>query len=178
MVNNRVLEAIRERRSVSRFRPDAVPDDQLEAVLEAGRWAPSFANSQPWTFIVVRDAQAKAALANAADRITIARKGLAEAPVVIAIVVDPTRDPEHFVEAGACAAQNMALAAHSLGLATFWVGAFDPSSAKDSAEELLKDVLGVPRQHRLIALLPLGVAAVQPQKERREPGDVVRNKTF
>ena len=174
MVDNQVLEAIRGRRSVSRFGQGEITEEQLEAILEAGRWAPSFANSQPWTFIVVRDAKMKAALADAADRVTVARRGVAEAPVVVAVIVDPSRDPEHFVEAGACAAQNMSLAAHSLGLATFWVGAFSASPSKGSAEELLKVVLGVPRQQRVIALLPIGVAAMQPHKDRRKLEDIVR----
>ena len=50
-----LLKIIRRRYSVRRFRPDPVPDELIEKVLEAGRWAPSGANHQPWEFIVVRD---------------------------------------------------------------------------------------------------------------------------
>jgi len=51
------LELVHTRRSIRRFKPDAVPQDILEKILEAGRWAMSGANAQPWEFVVVRDAQ-------------------------------------------------------------------------------------------------------------------------
>ena len=57
------LELLHSRRSVRRFKPDAVPQETIEKVLEAARWAMSGANAQPWEFIVVRDAQARAKLA-------------------------------------------------------------------------------------------------------------------
>jgi len=56
-VENEVLKAIKERRSVNRFRSDEVPEDKLEAILEAGRSAPSWTNTQPWKFIVVKARQ-------------------------------------------------------------------------------------------------------------------------
>ncbi|MGB9861933.1 MAG: nitroreductase family protein, partial [Candidatus Bipolaricaulaceae bacterium] len=46
---------IRGRRSVLRFEPDPIPEEDLEKILEAGRWAPSYANSQPWKFVVVKN---------------------------------------------------------------------------------------------------------------------------
>ena len=58
-----VLEAIKTRRSVRRFKSVEVPGEILERVLEAARWAPSWANTQCWRFIVVKDARIKAELA-------------------------------------------------------------------------------------------------------------------
>ena len=52
-----LLEVLKTRMSVRRFKPDPVPDDQIERILEAGRWAMSGANSQPWEFIVVKDSE-------------------------------------------------------------------------------------------------------------------------
>jgi len=54
------LELVRTRRSVRRFKPDEVPQETLEKILEAGRWAMSGANAQPWEFVVVRDVQTRA----------------------------------------------------------------------------------------------------------------------
>lgn len=130
MITNEVLNAIRGRRSILRFEPTPVKDEELEAILEAGRWAPSFANSQPWTFVVVRDEKVRQELGALVERIAFAHrgqfamtgKGIGDAPVVIAVVVDPVKDPQHWVEAGAVATQNMALMAHSLGLASYWAG--------------------------------------------------------
>ena len=58
-MSNLVLETIRERRSSFRFEPTLINDEQLKLVLEAGRWAPSWANTQPWRFIVIKDKETK-----------------------------------------------------------------------------------------------------------------------
>jgi len=55
MVIDRFLELLKDRRSIRRFKPDAIPDGYIDKMLEAARWAMSEANAQPWEFIVVRD---------------------------------------------------------------------------------------------------------------------------
>jgi nitroreductase len=50
-----LYEAIRTRRSVRRYRPDPVPDQLVQKIIEAASWAPSSSNSQPWEFVVVRE---------------------------------------------------------------------------------------------------------------------------
>lgn len=74
-----VLEAIKERRSIRKYEPKAVPEEKLTQILEAGRWAPSAGNSQPWQFIVVRDEEVKNELA----RVAAYGRFLAEAPLSI-----------------------------------------------------------------------------------------------
>ena len=106
-----VLTAIKERRSIRRYEPKPVSRDQLEQVLEAGRWAPSASNRQPWKFIVVTDETVKKRLAQVATYGSF----LAQAPAAIAVVIDP-QGSTHPVEDGAAATQNMLLAAHALGL--------------------------------------------------------------
>lgn len=185
-MGNEVLKAIRGRRSVVRFKPEPVPEEALQEILEAGRWAPSYANSQPWTFIVVRDEETKRKLGQLVERIALARRGrvaisgqgVGDAPVVIAVVVDPWRDPRHFVEAGAVAAQNMALAAHSLGLASYWAGVYEPGGGRRSVEAQVKRLLGVPRELHVIALLPLGYPAYQAQSDRAELAELVHYDRF
>ena len=59
-----LLNIIRERRSIRVFKPDPVPDEYIEKILEAGRWAPSGANGQPWELIVVKDPEKRARLAD------------------------------------------------------------------------------------------------------------------
>lgn len=175
MSENEVLRAIRDRTSIFRFKEEAIADDKLEMVLEAGRWAPSYANSQPWTFIVVRDESKRQALGTLVQRISLARRGnigittsgIGNAPVVIAIAVDPWRDSKHYIEAGAIAAQNMALMASSLGLGTFWAGIFDLENKRRSIEGKIKKVLGIPKEMRVIALLPVGVPAYSPKRDAK-----------
>ncbi len=178
MKDNQVLQTIKERRSVHRFKQDPVTDEQLTSILEAGRWSPSFANLQPWTFLVVKDQETKAHLVEVVERVTIARQGVGQAPVIIAVVVDPLKDPRHYVEAGAAATQNMALAAQSIGLGSYWVGVYDPSGKRNTAEAKMKKILGIPREHRLVALLPIGVPAHVPEKDRERLSNVVRYEKF
>jgi nitroreductase len=157
MIDNVILDAIRTRRSVHSFTSTPVTDEQLETILDAGRWAPSGLNSQPWDFVVVRDPQLRARVAGILRRITVAWKGFAAAPVVIVVSVNPSQDAEHFVEDGAVAAQNICLAAHSLGLASSWAGVYAKRAGKRSAEAALKTLISLPRTHRVIAVVPVGV---------------------
>src|SRR3972149_3349689 len=59
------LEMVRRRRSIRRFKPDPVPDEYVDKILEAGRWAMSGSNGQPWEFLVVRDRETKGKIAQA-----------------------------------------------------------------------------------------------------------------
>ena len=112
---NEVLKAIINRRTIRRFKPNPIDEEILQMILEAGRWAPSFSNLQPWKFIVIKDQDLKNALDKAA-RESVLHLSMNEAPVVILVCVDRRIDPLHAIEAGAAATQNMTLATHSLGL--------------------------------------------------------------
>lgn len=168
-----LLEVMRGRRSVLRFKADPIPEGDLEKILEAGRWAPSYANAQPWKFVVVRDPERRRALGALVERILVFRPGrvalaalgLGDAPVVIAVAVDPVRDPLHHLEAGAAATQNMALMAHALGYASFWAGV----AGRSEVEREVKRLLGLPRSWRVVALLPVGKPAYEPEPGQRLP---------
>ncbi len=60
-----LLEFLKRRRSCRRFKPDPIPDEWVNKVIEAARWAPSGANAQPWEFIIVKDQKVKDAMADA-----------------------------------------------------------------------------------------------------------------
>lgn len=177
-MENAVLKAIVERRSISVFREGEVPEEAVRDILEAGRWAPSYANLQPWEFIVVRDPETKRKLSQIAERVTLYRRGIRNADVVIVVAVDPEVDPLHYREDGAVAVQNMALAAHSLGLATYWIGV--PEGGPGSAEAMVKEVLGLPDGFSVVALLPLGYPdpSYLPKGERRPLEAVVHRDRY
>ena len=156
MIENATLQSIRERRSTGRFASDPVSDDLRDAMLEAGRWAPSGQNSQPWEFVVVRDPEVRAGMGAILERITLAWRGFAAAPVMIAVAVNPRKDPNHFAEDGAVAAQNLCLAGHSLGLATSWAGVSGGGSRRGSVQGDLKKLLSLPRGHEVITVIPVG----------------------
>lgn len=176
-MDNPVLDAIKKRRTAFRFESTEVEQDKIESILEAGRWAPSWLNKQPWNFIVIKNPKTKEELAKVAPTAFI--QGLKEAPVCLAITVDTDEDSYHFVEAGAIATQNMALAAHSLGLQTSWIGIFDVKNQKKSAETKVKEILEIPKNYRVVTLLPLGYAKQSAsKKERKELRHIVYKEKF
>jgi len=77
-------EAMRQRRSIRKFKPDPVPDECITELLECARLAPSGCNAQPWRFKVVRDPKKRILLAQAAHN----QMFIAEAPVVIVCCAD------------------------------------------------------------------------------------------
>lgn len=155
-----VLQAIKTRRSIRKYKRDPVSEEELQKILDAGRWAPSANNSQPWKFIVLSDFELKARVARA---LTWGRF-LSEAPLGVAVVVHP-RTSSHPVEDGSLAAYSMLLAAHSLGLGGCWI---NPSAN----EEKVKEMLGIPNEQRLISVISIGYADEAPSKTRRELEDI------
>jgi len=139
-----VLAAIRTRRSIRKYKKDAVPEAELEKILNAGRWAPSASNSQPCTFIVLRDDSVRESVAELLPK----GKFLAQAPLGIAVVSD-RRLSSCAVQDGSLATYSMLLAAHSLGLGACWL-------APSVNEEALKAMLGIPQEARLISVVSLG----------------------
>jgi nitroreductase len=153
-----ILEVIKTRRSIRKYKPDPVSEEEINKLLEAGRWAPSADNSQPWRFIVLRSQEVRKKLA---DTLTWGRF-LSQAPLGIAVTINP-RASSHPVEDGAAATQNMLLEAHSLGLGACWIGTYG-SRDEDSA----KKVLNVPEDERLVSVIAIGHPAESPQKTRRK----------
>jgi nitroreductase len=150
-----VLEAIRKRRSIRRFRSETIPDETLRLILEAGRLAPSAGNRQPWRFIVVKDAERKRALAEATNNYLF----IADAPVIIVALGDPNVSSRWFRQDPMIAVEHMVLAATALGYGTCWIGGFD--------EGEVKRVLGVPERLAVIVMLPIGVPDESPPPRPR-----------
>lgn len=124
------------------------------------------------------DPAVKRQLSQVGVRITLFSEGIQQAPAVIAVAVDPRKDPRHFVEDGSVATQNMAIVAHSLGLASYWVGVFYRKNGRRSAERTVKKLLHLPEAYRVIALLPIGVPAYEPHASRNRLRDLVHDDRF
>ena len=101
-----------------------------------------------------------------------AHVGIEGAHAIIATCVDSEKDQYHFIEDGAVATQNMALTAHSLGLATYWVGILSPTNDRKSVEYKIKQVLNIPEKIRVVSLLPVGVPAYSMEKQRKRLEEV------
>ena len=180
-----VLEATKTRRSIRKYKATAVDDSTLKTVLEAACQAPSWHNSQCWRFVVVRDVDIKNKLAEAlaivSGRPNRSTEAIRNAPVAIVACAElgksgyfaeeprkPVTDKGEFwyMFDTALAMQNLMLAAHSLGLGTVPLGAFD---AKKVAE-----ILGVPEGFCVVSLTPLGYPDEEPPlRPRRELSETV-----
>ena len=169
-MDNQVLKTIQERRSVVKFLPSTLDKETLEQILNAGRWAPSWINSQPWSFIVVTTKDLKRKIGEIGNQKTFFSKAdwMEDAAVVIVVAVDPDQDSFHYVEDGAIAAQNMALAAHSLGYASYYLGIFESITGNLTAEEEIKNLLEIPERLRVIAVLPIGISERVPESSRKD----------
>lgn len=163
-----VLEAIRNRRSIRLFENKAVDRETLLKVLEAARLAPSAGNAQPWSFVVITDDNVKKSLRLAYDR-----DWFVTAPAIIVACSLPEKawkrqDGEQYWKVDvSIAMQNLILVAQEEGLGTCWVASFD--------EKRVKNVLGIPRNVRVVAMTPLGYPAEQkgPVTERKSLEEII-----
>ena len=163
-----LYEAIRSRRSIRRYRPNAVPEQVILKIIEAASWAPSSNNSQPWEFIIVRDRNTLEKL----SRTHVYAGLLKSAPLCIVACSDPKRSPNHWVEDCSVAVENMLLAARAEGLGTCWIAVYRPNDIE--RENSVREVLSIPRTVRVIALVGLGYPAETPQPPvRRKVEEII-----
>ncbi|MFQ6127695.1 MAG: nitroreductase family protein [Thermoplasmata archaeon] len=158
-----VLEAMKERKSVRKYKPMPLSAQQIQKIFNAVRMAPSVDNLQPWRFIIVNDEDLKRSLAAASSN----QKWIAEAPLVV--VACGLLDEAQGMIGGfmnsypvdvALAMAYLTLAAHNEGLGTCWVNAFN--------EEKVRSVVGAPLDVKVVALTPLGVPDGDPEPSGRK----------
>ncbi len=164
-----LMTAIKERRSVRKFTPEPVGESDIQTLLEAVRWAPSWANTQVWEVVVVRDDAVKKELSLLLDR-NPAQRTTAAAPLVFALAarrnvsgcyngMTTTDKGDWFMFDMGLATQNLCLAAHSLGLGSVIVGLFDAQKARE--------ILNLPEGYDITALVPVGHPAHKPKPPKR-----------
>ncbi len=163
-----VLSLLKGRRSIRRYRPDPVPDEMIEQLLEAGRWAPSASNRQPWQFIVVRDEAILKQVAQQAAIYFLRWAHVEEAPLLIVLCGDArNRIYRQFLheDIGLAGCQIM-LQAQALGLGTCWIGGLD--------RRAIADILKVPEHLDIVGLLTVGFPDEEPEPTPRKPlADIV-----
>ena len=165
-----VFECIRLRRTVRDFKPDAVPEEVLLRVLQAGRWAPSSSNSQPWHFLVVQDPGTLAKLGEIATQGSF----IGRAPLTIAILMEENA-PRPQLDAGR-ALQQMELVAWSEGVGTCFVGVRQAEQQK-----AVKELLGIPANVDLITIMPYGYRLPGTQRQgtpRKQLSEFVRREKY
>jgi nitroreductase len=183
-----VIRAIETRQSIGRVKPDPVPKELIERILESAVHAPNHRLTEPWRFHVFTGkgrgelARARAEIARlqaeaegeseelAAGRISRERKKAFRAPVVIAVVCEAGRDEVESLEnyaACACAVQNMQLTAHALGLAAMW------RTGPVAYHEHMRQFFGLREGDRMVAHLYVGYPDMGERPRRRKPAKEV-----
>lgn len=175
-----ILDHIKARRTIRRFKPEPIPPPVLDAMFEAAMWAPSPANAQPWDFLVVGPQargkilallQVKAAELLADPNLPVPKRQAVEAlradfggaPYMVAVVCRPGHEPMEKIEyplSAAAAVQNLCLAAWAHGVGSIWlsVGAAPP----------VRSILGAEDGASVVALLALGYPEAVPPGVPRE----------
>lgn len=177
-----VHRVIAERRDIRRFRPDEIPDDVLQRVLEAAHRAPSVGLMQPWRMIVVRDRTTRVQVRRLAQRERLRQadrfddrarqfldqkiEGVIEAPLGIVMCCDHGDESVEILGRGtiretdvystACAIENLWLAARAEGLGVGWVSFYRPDD--------LRELLGIPGRVEPIAYLCVGWPDERPER--------------
>lgn len=165
-----LIKAIKARRSIRHYKATPVADEDLATVLEAARWAPSWANTQCWQFIVVKNTDIKDKLAETLSHNNPATSAIKNAPIVIVACAELKKSGFYHGEPGtdkgdwfmfdvALAMQNLVLAAHVLGLGTVHVGNFD-------AQKVAR-LLKIPDNVAVVEMTPLGYPEDEPKIPRR-----------
>ncbi len=152
-------EVLEKRRSIRKYKNTPISKEKILKILEAARIAPSAGHRQPWHFIVVENKETIKKLAK--------REWAAEAPVMIVGLADQEASPRWCINDLGIAFEHIVLAATDLGLGTCWMGQLN-------REELVKSLLDIPDNFRVIALTPLGLSDETPDsKDRKSLDDIV-----
>jgi nitroreductase len=181
-----LFDIFRSRRSVRRFTPTPVPDDDIITMLDIARSAPTSGNQQPWKFLVIRDRSKlirlqeeclNAAVNNAklrGDTNSVSLDSLRQrrtrfysnyltAPLVIVVLTDSTSAyPTYNIYDGSLAAENLMIAARALGYGSVFTTDVFP-------EEITKKVFDIPEQFKQICVMPIGIPEEWPTGPQKKP---------
>ena len=166
------MKVIQERRSIRKYKDTPVPDEIIREVLEAARRSPSWANTQVWRFIVVKDQSIKERLQETLRPTNPARQAMVEAPIVICIAAQrgrsgfsrgeaATNKGDWFMFDCGIAMEHIVLTAWNFGLGTVHVGLFDAKKADE--------ILQIPEGFNIVEMTPLGYFDETPGQTPRKP---------
>jgi 5,6-dimethylbenzimidazole synthase len=186
---DQLLDLVKKRRTIRKFRPDPLPEGCVEKIIEIARWAPSGFHTQPWEFVVVKKKEVRDAIVQVLDRhappITKLRPGdpvpaasrgsFRDAPVFIVLLADwrakvglPGHPTENnavvtsiYHSSLASAFLYLHLAAASLGLASQWYSA----ASRPEAESEIRKIIGFPESLTLYDMMVLGYPAAPPNRK-------------
>jgi len=184
-----ILELIKKRRTIRKYKKKQIPKKILNKIIEAGRWAPSAENTQPWKFIILKEGEIKSNFIKKIKKEVYSEKFLTsanvllkrsikiieEAPIIILVYNTHTflekvkklgkvyEKPAYLseIQSISAAIENMFLAATSLGIGMCWLNF--PLLIKDEIEKFFKT------KDELVAILTLGYPQEKGKRSKRKP---------
>lgn len=172
-----MLEQLKNRRSIRRYRDQRVDKDKVDTILKAGLLAPSSRGRRPWEFVLVDD---KKTLQTLSEARVHGSKFLAQAPLAIVVAADPEKC-DVWIEDASIAAIIMQLAAHSLGLGSCWIQIREREAAGGvRAEDFVKQTLSIPDKYKLLCILAIGYPdeVKEPYREEDLAYDKIHSRSF
>ena len=167
-----MYEKLLERRSVRKYKPEQISDEQLDAVLEAGLYAPTAKNNQKPVMVAVRDKETRDKLSKANAAIMgVETDPFYGAPCVIVVLADPAFPT--WIDDGSLVMGNLLNAAHALGLGSCWINRAREYYDTAEGKELLKK-WGVPESYRGIGNVILGYPDEEPAPKDRVEGRIIK----
>jgi len=171
-----LMKVIQERRSIRKYKDTLIPDEIIRELLEAARRSPSWANTQVWRFIVVKDQSIKERLQETLRPTNPARQAMVEAPIVVCIAAQRGRSGFSRGEAATdkgdwfmfdcgIAMEHIVLAGWNFGLGTVHVGLFDAKK--------VDEILQIPEGYNIVEMAPLGYFDEAPGQTPRKPMEEV-----
>jgi len=138
------LEFVKNRRSIRVYQDKQIPDNEIQMILEAGRWSPSASNKQPWEFFIIKDKE----MLKEISKNAIFGRHIKRAPLAIAIVGKKATSPNYYIQDTSLVSMTMMLMAWTLSIGTCWTGALD--------RKKVKELLGLDENDYLLTVLPMG----------------------
>lgn len=170
-MENSVLTLIKTRRSVRSYKADPVPADLLDAVLEAGTYAPTGGGRQSPTIVAITDPKYRQRIAELnAQVMGGSTDPYYGAPVVVLVLANGASNT--FVEDGSCVLENIMLAAHALGLGTVWVHREREIFDSEGGKALLRE-WNLPESLRGVGAVALGYPAENPGEPAARKADYI-----
>lgn len=178
------MKIIQERNSIRQFASRDIPEEYLQSILTAVQCSQSWANSQCWELVVIRDQNTKKAIQETIPSGNPSHQAIVTAPIILAVCGQlqkagyygggpVTKFGDWFMFDLGIVTENICLTAHSLGLGTVVVGLFDHAGAAR--------ILSVPENHELVVLIPVGYPEIDtpvPKPPRRKIEDFLHKNRF
>lgn len=168
-MNNALLDLIKTRRSCRHYKAEQISDEELNAVLEAGTYAPTGHGKQDPVIVAVQNPELKARLAKMnAEVMGVDSNPYYDAPTYL--LVFASEDNANAFQDGSCVLENMMLAAHALGLATCWINREYQMFQTEEGKNIMKEI-GLKEGLIGIGALPLGYPSREPKPAAERKAD-------